>query len=102
MVDTESRPARRARCDVPEIAIINRTGGLTARPATIFEIQLTAGDAADAVLTLQTDREESPLIELRARAGGRTRYQPAAPAFVRESLQVQMSGEDAVGAISYR
>lgn len=102
MVDAELSSARRARYDVPEIAIVNRTGSLTVRPSTIFEIRLTAGDAADAILMLRTDREPAPLIELRARAGGKARYQPAAPAFVRESLQVQMSGDDAVGAISYR
>lgn len=63
---------------------------------------MTAGDSTDAILWLRTDREEHPVIRLHARAGSYASYRPAAPAFIRDPLQVHLSGADAVGTVSYR
>ncbi|CAN5576689.1 hypothetical protein BH23CHL2_BH23CHL2_34660 [soil metagenome] len=102
MVDAEARSRSLARQDIPEIVVVNCATALTARPATIFEVRLIAGDTADAVLWLSIARGNHRIIEIRARAGGSAGYTPAAPAFIRDPLQVHLSGADAVGTVSYR
>lgn len=102
MAETHVRRTRRASEACPEIAIFSGSAGLPAQPVTLYRIELIAGDTADATIAITAGTADEPLISLHAPAGGVKRFIPAAPAFIRETLRIDVTGADAVGAIAFR
>ncbi len=96
------RRAARHSADCPEIAIVSASGEFSVQPLTLFQVELIAGDAGHAAVSLATQSSDSVLLTLRAEPGGTARFVPAAPAFITQPLSITLSGADAVASIAYR